>query len=76
MKKFIYIPTVIFILSITLTNCSNEYDSGIYTGSSMSAKQPVEKIDEGLKITQNQQVEEEVIIETIVEETASEENYK
>ena len=42
----------------------------------MSAKQPVEKIDEGLKITQNQQVEEEVIIETIVEETASEENYK
>jgi hypothetical protein len=76
MKKFIYIPTVIFILSLTLTNCSNEYDGGIYTGSSMSAKQPVEKIDEELKITQNQQAEVEVVIENVVEETTSEENYK
>jgi hypothetical protein len=42
----------------------------------MSAKQPVEKIDEELKITQNQQAEVEVIIENVVEETTSEENYK
>jgi len=45
MKK-IKLLIIVFILPLFLISCSNQYDGGIYTGSSMSSKKSNEQNDE------------------------------
>ena len=42
MKK-IKLLVITFMFPLILMNCSNQYDGGIYTGSSMSSKKPTEQ---------------------------------
>ena len=76
MKKFIYISIAIFTLPLFLISCSNQYDGGIYTGSSMSAKKPEKDIEKETIVDAPQKVKKEIINEIKSEKTISEENYK
>ena len=76
MKKFIYIPIVIFTLPLFLISCTSQYDGGIYTGSSMSTKNPVEDIEKETIVETPLEAKKEIISEIKSEKTISEENYK
>ena len=76
MKKFIYILIVIFTLPLFLISCTSQYDGGIYTGSSMSTKNPVEDIEKETIVETPLEAEKEIISEIKYEKTISEENYK
>ena len=52
--------SIVFILPLFLISCSNQYDGGIYTGSSMSSKKSNEQNDE-----ENIVIEEKLTSETI-----------
>ena len=59
MKK-IKLLIIVFILPLFLISCSNQYDGGIYTGSSMSSNKSDEQNDE-----ENIVIEEKLTSETI-----------
>ena len=59
MKK-IKLLIIVFILPLFLISCSNQYDGGIYTGSSMSSNKSNEQNDE-----ENIVIEEKLTSETI-----------
>ena len=59
MKK-IKLLIIVFILPLFLISCSNQYDGGIYTGSSMSSKKYNEQND-----GENIVIEEKLTSETI-----------
>ena len=75
MKK-IKLLIIVFILPLFLISCSNQYDGGIYTGSSMSSKNSNEQNDE-----ENIVIEEKLTSETISTQSSdqkieNEDNYK
>ena len=75
MKK-IKLLIIVFILPLFLISCSNQYDGGIYTGSSMSSKKSSEQNDE-----ENIVIEEKLTSETISTQSSdqkieNEDNYK
>lgn len=76
MKKLTYIILAILILPLFLISCSNDYDGGIYTGSSMSTKKSEKVIEKGSIVKQSQEIQEEIINEPKPEKEISEEDYK
>ena len=76
MKKLTYITLAILILPLFLISCSNDYDGGIYTGSSMSTKKSEKVIEKGSIVKQSQEIQEEIINEPKSEKEISEEDYK
>jgi len=66
MKK-IKLLIIVFILPLFLISCSNQYDGGIYTGSSMSSKKSNEQNDEENIVNdeENIVIEEKLTSETI-----------
>ena len=76
MKKLTYITLAILILPLFLISCSNDYDGGIYTGSSMSTKKSDNVIEKGSIVKQSQEIQEEIINEPKSEKEISEEDYK
>ena len=76
MKKLTYITLAILILPLFLISCSNDYDGGIYTGSSMSTKKSEKVIEKGSIVKQSQEIQEEIINEPKPEKEISEEDYK
>ena len=76
MKKLTYITLAILILPLFLISCSNDYDGGIYTGSSMSTKKSDNVIEKGSIVKQSQEIQEEIINEPKPEKEISEEDYK
>ena len=76
MKKLTYIILAILILPLFLISCSNDYDGGIYTGSSMSTKKSEKAIEKGSIVEQSQEIQEEIIHEPKPEKEISEEDYK
>jgi hypothetical protein len=76
MKKLTYITLAILILPLFLISCSNDYDGGIYTGSSMSTKKSEKAIEKVSIVKQSQEIQEEIINEPKPEKEISEEDYK
>ena len=76
MKKLTYISLVVFTLPLFLISCANEYDGGIYTGSSMSTNSTIDKPKEESELFVSQEAVEEKVAESAVEKIPSEENYK
>jgi len=76
MKKLTYITLAILILPLFLISCSNDYDGGIYTGSSMSTKKSEKAIEKRSIVKQSQEIQEEIINEPKPEKEISEEDYK
>ena len=66
MKK-IKLLVITFMFPLILMNCSNQYDGGIYTGSSMSSKKPTEQDDQENIVNdeENLVIEEKLTSETI-----------
>ena len=76
MKKLKYIMLVIFTLPLFLISCANEYDGGIYTGSSMSTNPAIDKPKEEPEPFDYRETVEEKVADSGVEKKPSEENYK
>ncbi len=76
MKKIIYIPLAIFCLSVSLAGCSERYDGGIYTGSSMSTKPSDQNLSKEIQTTKPEVTAQEGVTKAESEPTISEENYK
>ena len=76
MKKIIYIPLAIFCLSVSLAGCSERYDGGIYTGSSMSTKPSDQNLSKEIQTTNPEVAAQEDIPKEVSEPAISEENYK
>jgi|TARA_B110000238_G_scaffold43096_1_gene46198 hypothetical protein len=76
MKKLTYITLVVFILPLFLISCANEYDGGIYTGSSMSTNPTIDKSKEEPELFDSKEAVEENVADSEVEKIPSEENYK
>ena len=76
MKRIIYIPLAIFCLSVSLAGCSERYDGGIYTGSSMSTKPSDQNLSKEIQTTKPEVTAQEGVTKAESEPTISEENYK
>ena len=63
-------------LPLIFINCSNQYDGGIYTGSSMSSKKITEKNDQEDSVTEEKLMPETVSTQSIDEVVENENNYK
>ena len=74
--KNIKLLIITFIFPLILINCSNQYDGGTYTGSSMSSEKMAEK-----NVQETIVVEEKLTPESVSTQSAdpvieSEDNYK
>ena len=68
MKKF-KLLFISFIFLLTIVSCSSQYDGGIYTGNSMSTKQPLDE-----EIKDNDIVEEKLPPQDLTIQSTSEKN--
>jgi hypothetical protein len=75
MKK-IKLLIIAFIFPLTLINCSNEYDGGTYTGSSMSSKKIAEKNNQENIIIEEKLMPESVSTQSANPVVENEDNYK
>ena len=75
MKK-IKLLIIAFIFPLTLINCSNEYDGGTYTGSSMSSKKIAEKNNQENIIIEEKLTPESVSTQSANPVVENEDNYK
>ena len=75
MKNF-KLLIITFIFPLIFINCSNQYDGGTYTGSSMSSKKITEKNDQEASVTEEKLMPETVSTQSIDEVVENENNYK
>jgi len=75
MKK-IKLLIIAFIFPLILINCSNEYDGGTYTGSSMSSKKIAEKNNQENIIIEEKLMPESVSTQSANPVVENEDNYK
>ena len=75
MKK-IKLLVITFMFPLILINCSNQYDGGIYTGSSMSSKKPTEQDDQEIEVIEEKLTSETISTQSSDQEIENEENYK
>ena len=76
MKKLTYITLVVFTLPLFLISCANEYDGGIYTGSSMSTNPSDENLSKKIQTTKPEVAPQDDMPKEEREPAISEENYK
>ena len=75
MKK-IKLLVITFMFPLMLMNCSNQYDGGIYTGSSMSSKKPTEQDDQEIQVIEEKLTSETISTQSSDQEIENEDNYK
>jgi len=75
MKK-IKLLVITFMVPLILMNCSNQYDGGIYTGSSMSSKKPTEQDDQEIQVIEEKLTPETISTQSSDQEIENEDNYK
>ena len=75
MKK-IKLLIIVFILPLFLISCSNQYDGGIYTGSSMSSKKPTEQDDQEIQVIEEKLTSETISTQSSDQKIENEDNYK
>ena len=75
MKNF-KLLIITFIFPLIFINCSNQYDGGTYTGSSMSSKKITEKNEQEALVTEEKLMPETVSTQSIDEVVENENNYK
>ena len=75
MKK-IKLLVITFMVPLILMNCSNQYDGGIYTGSSMSSKKPTEQDDQEIQVIEEKLTSETISTQSSDQEIENEDNYK
>jgi|TARA_B100002019_G_C21118915_1_gene522314 hypothetical protein len=75
MKK-IKLLVITFMFPLILMNCSNQYDGGIYTGSSMSSKKPTEQDDQEIQVIEEKLTSETISTQSSDQEIENEDNYK
>ena len=75
MKK-IKLLVITFMFPLILVNCSNQYDGGIYTGSSMSSKKPTEQDDQEIQVIEEKLTSETISTQSSDQEIENEDNYK
>ena len=74
--KIFKLLIITFIFPLIFINCSNQYDGGTYTGSSMSSKKITEKNDQEASVTEEKLMPETVSTQSIDEVVENENNYK
>ena len=76
MKKF-KLLFISFIFLLTIVGCSNQYDGGIYTGNSMSTKQPLDEEIKDNDIVEEKLPPQDLTIQSTAEKNIeNEDNYK
>ena len=75
MKK-IKLLVITFMFPLILMNCSNQYDGGIYTGSSMSSKKPNEQDDQEIQVIEEKLTSETISTQSSDQEIENDDNYK
>ena len=75
MKK-IKLLVITFMFPLILMNCSNQYDGGIYTGSSMSSKKPTEQDNQEIQVIEEKLTSETISTQSSDQEIENEDNYK
>ena len=75
MKK-IKLLVITFMFPLILINCSNQYDGGIYTGSSMSSKKSTEQDDQEIQVIEEKLTSETISTQSSDQEIENEDNYK
>ena len=75
MKK-IKLLVITFMFPLILMNCSNQYDGGIYTGSSTSSKKPTEQDDQEIQVIEEKLTSETISTQSSDQEIENEDNYK
>ena len=75
MKK-IKLLVITFMFPLILVNCSNQYDGGIYTGSSMSSKKPTKQDDQEIQVIEEKLTSETISTQSSDQEIENEDNYK
>ena len=75
MKK-IKLLVITFMFPLILVNCSNQYDGGIYTGSSMSSKKPTEQDDQEIQVIEEKLTSETISTQSSDQKIENEDNYK
>tara|TARA_B100001057_G_scaffold453496_1_gene498353 strand:+ start:77 stop:304 length:228 start_codon:yes stop_codon:yes gene_type:complete len=74
--KNIRLLIIALIFPLILINCSNQYDGGIYTGSSMSSEKMSEKNDQETVVIEEKLTPESVSAQSTDEAIENEDNYK
>ena len=74
--KNIKLLIITLIFPLALINCSNEYDGGTYTGSSMSSKKIAEKNDQETIVIEEKLAPDSVSTQSADEVIDDENNYK
>jgi len=74
--KNIKLLIITFIFPLILINCSNQYDGGTYTGSSMSSKKIAEKNDQETIVIEEKLIPESVSTQSADPIIENEDNYK
>ena len=74
--KNIKLLIITFIFPLILINCSNQYDGGTYTGSSMSSKKIDENNDQETIIIEEKLAPESVSTQSNDPVIENEDNYK
>ena len=75
MKK-IKLLVITFMFPLILMNCSNQYDGGIYTGSSMSSKKPTEQDNQEIQVIEEKLTSETISTQSSDQKIENEDNYK
>ena len=75
MKK-IKLLVITFMFPLILMNCSNQYDGGIYTGSSMSSKKSTEQDNQEIQVIEEKLTSETISTQSSDQEIENEDNYK
>ena len=74
--KIFKLLIITFIFPLIFINCSNQYDGGTYTGSSMSSKKIAEKNDQEAMITEENLAPESVSTQSTDQVIENVDNYK
>tara|TARA_Y100001936_G_scaffold144975_1_gene141398 strand:- start:263 stop:490 length:228 start_codon:yes stop_codon:yes gene_type:complete len=74
--KYVKLLIIIFIFPLALINCSNQYDGGTYTGSSMSSKKTAEINNQETITIEKQITPDSASIQSTDQVVENEDNYK
>jgi len=74
--KYIKLLIIIFIFPLSLINCSNQYDGGTYTGSSMSSKKTTEINNQETITIEEKPTPDSASIQSTDQVVDNEDNYK
>ena len=75
MKK-IKLLVITFMFPLILMNCSNQYDGGIYTGSSMSSKKSTEQDNQEIQVIEEKLTSETISTQSSDQKIENEDIYK